>query len=259
MPHVASPAQLFEAEFGARLRRLRTSGITVRCEGAEHRLAFEGGSLAVLDHDEEAEAVVEAMGGAVPACVLVARSLASAEVPELWAALSPGQVSPWRAVDDDVLRLFLARALAAEFEGAGRAVRDSVGQLGLALLATAGPTVELLAAKYRMTREFPRWDPGRGPWTDKELVLLSRYVRGSPGAPPHLELLPRDDAGRRAVARYSAGLLDDARVHTSQDLRTLLSPLFRNVRALTSLLVSEGLLEHDNGRYRVRGRQTRRR
>ena len=184
---------------------------------------------------------------------MLAGRLPAVTPPELWAALTePGDVV-LAAVPADARRVLLADALRREFVEAGSAVRDSVAQLGLAVLG-AGDRDGLarFAEKFRTTRALPKWDPGPGRWSDRELVLLARCVRPSPGdAVPHLELLPSDPIARRAVARYVRGLLDETRVHTPQELRIRLAPTFRNVRALTALLVAEGHLVEDHGRYRV--------
>ena len=261
MPHVASPSQLFAAELRTRLREVQRAGVAITCAGLPHLVSFDGRSLHADDHDEAAEAVLAAVGGTRPCCLAVVDGLHAAAPAELWAALTG--TSPdddvLRSVPSFVLRSFLARALRDEFASAGLAVRDSVGQLGLALLGTADDQLDRLADKFRLTRQFPRWDPGPGPWSDRELVLLSRCVRARPGEPvPHLELLPSDPLARRAVAKYARSLLDESRVHSTEELRERLAPTFRNVRALTALLVSEGLLEQADGRYRVGAPKRRR-
>lgn len=208
------------------------------------------------DHDEPAEAALQAMGGTPPLCIQTVDAVERATSPMLWIALR-GRGTP----DTDALatvpagarRALLAHRLREEFDGASEPVRDSVAQLGLALLADSLPPLESLEVKFRMTWELPRWDPGRGPWSDKELVLLARCMRSGRGeARPHLTYLPADPLARQAVAKYLVALLDPARVLTTADLRGSLSTTFRNVRAVTSLLVAEGHLEETEGGHRVR-------
>jgi hypothetical protein len=255
-PHVASPSRLFAREVVHVGRRLAAGPpAELACSGTTHRLVLAGadeGRLEALDHDEAAEAVVGSLGGQPPACVAVVTAAATADVPAWWAALTT-RARPLSSLPEAHVRFFLARGLLREFEGAGTAVRDSVAQLGLALLGDAPVGTDTVRVKYQMTRELPRWDTGPGPWSDKELVLLHRCFRGAPGEErPHLVLLPTDPLARAAVARYVVGLLDPARVLGSDDLRVALSPTFRNVRALTSLLVDEGVLvPSDGGGYRV--------
>lgn len=260
-PHVASPARLFAREVDIVGRRLAAGPpAEVPCSGAVHRLAFDGQVLDAEDHDETAEAVVSSLGGRPPVCVEVVRAAAAADVPAWWAALG-SRARPLAALPEAHVRFFLARGLLREFDGAGAAVRDAVAQLGLALLGEGAPAADTVRVKYQMTREFPRWETGPGPWSDKELVLLHRCFRGAAGeARPHLVTLPTDAVARSAVARYVGGLLDPARVLGPDDLRAALAPTFRNVRALTSLLVAEGVLvPFDGGGYRVGAPPSRRR
>ena len=254
-PHVARPAALLEQTLRTRLRALAGRPVEVACTGTTHRLAFDGRAYAAVDHDEQAEAVLRAVGGDEPACTQLVRLAPPATAAELWTALSGGAGDlPLTALPATHLRVLLAQALQREFAEAGEAVRDSVGQLGLALLGDPPPAIDTLAAKFQITRELPHWDPGPGPWTDRELVLLHRCSRTTPGDDrPHLELLPRDPVARRAVATYAASLLDPARVHREADLRAALSHTFRNVKALTALLVKEGALVERDGGYRVTG------
>lgn len=260
-PHVASPARLFAREVEQVGRRLASGpAVEVACEGqAAHRIGFDGDDLFAADHDETAEAVVGSLGGRPPQCIRIVDAAGAADVARWWSALLPGRGfdEPLRDLPEGHRRYFLARALRQEFADAGVAARDSVGQLGLALLATTPPPLDTLRVKYQMTRELPHWDTGPGPWSDKELVLLHRCFRAAPGeARPHLVVLPADPLARSAVARYAVGLLDPARVLAPDELRSALSPTFRNVRALTSLLVNEGLLvPTDGGGHRVGGRR----
>ena len=263
--HVASPAKLLAHTLGGRRQELASAAVEVPCGGTTHRLAFDGHRYFADAHDEQAEAVLQAVGGVAPLCIRLVTAVGSATPPQLWSALAARQASssspdddPLVALPESHLRVALARALHEEFLDAATPVRDAVAQLGLALLARDGARTELLAVKFQMTREFPHWDPGAGPWSDKELVLLARCMRSAAGEPrPHLELLPADPLARHAVAKYVVALLDPERTHSWPDLRVALSPTFRNVRALTNLLVAEGLLEHDDGRYRVRTRDRR--
>ena len=258
MPHVASPSQLLAAELRPRLREVRGSGLLVVCSGGkEHRLGFDGAAFHADDHDEAAEAVLSAVGGTRPPCVALAGRLSAVTTAELWAALTTASGdddgAALAALRRSALRLLLAKALQDEFADAGQAVRDSVAQLGLAVLGASDDGVDRFTEKFRTTRSLPRWDPGPGHWTDHELVFLARCVRVTPaGGVPHLELLPSHPDARRAVAKYARNLLDGTRVHTPEELRTTLAPTFRNVRALTHLLVAERVLVEDHGRYRVR-------
>lgn len=238
----------------------------MQCNGDLHHLRFDGRQLYAADHDEAAEAALLALGGPEPMCSRIVAAVDAAGPAVLWATLDPR--GAWSAPADVALsllpasirRMLLAEALEAEFAGAAGTVRDAVAQLGLALLGDLTPLqVDALRTKFQLTREFPRWDPGPGPWSDKELVLLSRCMRSAAGEPrPHLVLLPADPLARQAVAKYAAALLDHERYLTPADLRAALAPTFRNVKALTALLVSEGLLVEGNGQYRVRVPQRRR-
>jgi hypothetical protein len=252
-PHVASPARLFAREVDRAGRALAAAGpVEVPCEGGWHRIGFDGEQLYAEDHDEAAEAVVASLGGPRPACVRALEAAAAADVPRWWAAVA-GVDEALRVLPEGHRRFLLARALLREFAGASGAVRDSVAQLGLAVVADTPPAIDTLRVKFQMTRELPHWDTGPGPWSDKELVLLHRCFRATPGeARPHLTFLPSDPLARSAVARYVVGLLDPARVLTPDDLRVALLPTFRNVRALTALLVGEGVLvPSDGGGHRV--------
>lgn len=254
--HVASPARLLDQELGSQRDWLRRQPVDVRCSGAVHQLRFDGFVPYASDHDEAGEAALLALGGTPPPCLQVVAAVGRSTPAVWWSALG-GAGGP----GTDVLavlpsphrRTLLAQALHAEFAGAAAPVRDSVAQLGLALLADDPPPLDTLEVKFRMTRELPHWDPGPGPWSDKELVLLARCMRAAPGdARPHLTYLPADPLARQAVAKYLVALLDPARVLTPADLRASLSTTFRNVRAVTSLLVAEGHLEASDGGHRVR-------
>jgi hypothetical protein len=257
----------------AQLRRLTTDGIWIECAEARHRLRFDDNGdddrLVALDHDTDAEAVLEAVGGTPPLCLRIVDAVDDARPQDLWAALSAehrggrgrGPSGRRRTHDalEDVpatdLAVLLARSLDAEFVDASTVVRESVSQLGLSLLAPGFHVTPVIATKFQMTREFPRWDTGARRWSDKELVLLSRCLRVAKGERrPHLELLPADPIARRAVARYVVDLLDGHRLLSPADLRDAISPTFRNVRAVTSLLLSEGLLEAVGGGFRTTDR-----
>lgn len=253
---MASPARLLDQELGTREGWLRRHPVDVRCAGEVHQLRFEGFLPYAADHDEAGEAALLALGGTPPRCLQVVAAVERSTPAGLWGA-ARGAGAP----ETDVLaalpnphrRALLAHALRDEFAGAAVTVRDSVAQLGLALLGDTCPPLDTLEVKFRMTRELPHWDPGPGPWSDKELVLLARCMRTSRGDPrPHLTYLPADPLARQAVAKYLVALLDPARVLTPADLRASLSTTFRNVRALTSLLVAEGHLETSGGGHRVR-------
>ena len=256
MPHVASPARLLDQELGERRAWLARHPVEVRCAGEIHQLRFEGFVPYASDHDDAGEAALLALGGTPPPCLQVVTAVERSTPAVLWSA-ARGAGTP----ETDILaalpsphrRALLAKALRDEFADAAAPVRDSVAQLGLALLADTPPPLDTLEVKFRMTRELPRWEPGPGPWSDKELVLLARCMRAAPGdARPHLTYLPADPLARQAVAKYLVALLDPARVLTPADLRTALSTTFRNVRAVTSLLVGEGHLEASGGGHRVR-------
>jgi hypothetical protein len=257
--HVASPARLLAQTLTSRLQELAASpDLEVACGGTFHRVAFDGGRFYADDHDEAAEAVLQAVGGEAPMCLRLVEAVATAGTAQLWAAL---ETRPSAVPFDPVLhtlpasylRVLLARALQEEFLDASPTVRDAVGQLGLALAGVEAPPIDLLRTRYQLTRELPHWDPGPGPWSDRELVLLSRCMRmGAGEARPHLQLLPSDALARRAVATYVIALLDADRTLTWGELRAALSPTFRNVRALSSLLIAEGLLDETEGGYRVR-------
>jgi hypothetical protein len=256
LPHIASPARLLDQELAQRQEWLRRHPVDVRCAGDVHQLRFDGFVPYAADHDEAGEAALRALGGTPPLCLQVVAAVERSTPSVLW-----GAAGGTRGADTDVLaalpsphrRALLAQALRDEFTDAAAPVRDSVAQLGLALLGDPSPPLDTLEVKYRMTRELPHWDPGPGPWSDKELVLLARCMRSGRGEDrPHLTYLPADPLARQAVAKYLVALLDPARVLTSADLRVALSTTFRNVRAVTSLLVAEGHLEARDGGHRVR-------
>jgi hypothetical protein len=257
--HVASPARLLGQTLTARFQELASADIEVACGGTIHRVAFDGARFYADEHDEAAEAVLQAVGGATPVCLRLVEAVGAAGSQQLWAALDPRPATGvlfdevLRTLPETHLRVLLARALQAEFLDASMTVRDAVGQLGLALVGVEAPPIDLLRPRFQLTRELPHWDPGPGPWSDRELVLLSRCMRmGAGEARPHLQLLPADAVARRAVAKYVVALLDADRTISWRELRAALSPTFRNVRALSSLLVSEGLLDESEGGYRVR-------
>lgn len=254
--HVADPARLLAHTLDRAWRGLRQTGpVAVACSGdTTHRLAIVGDGYEAADHDEQAEAVLRAVGGTEPVCTRLVRAVATATPADLWAALRTGE-PVLAALPPAHLRVLLARALHREFEDAATAVRDSVAQLGLALLGDPPPATDSLLVKFQMTRELPHWDPGPGPWSDQELVLLHRCTRWTPGDErPHLAHLPRNPIARHAVAVYAAWLLDRTpRVLTDADLRAELSATHRNTKALTALLLEERTVERRrDGTYRVR-------
>lgn len=263
-PHVASPAKLLEHEVATRRRAMRDTVFAVACDGAAHAVRFDGARLSADDHDAETEAVVHALGGAVPACMRAVDAASAAGPAELWSALVAVESSASTSLEADgddalrvlpaeLLRLLLAMAIADEFADAAIAVRDAAAPLGLALLGEPPRTTSQLRKKFEATRGFPHWDVGPGPWSDEELGVLARYTRRSGGTSrPYLDLVPADPAGRHAVARYLAQLLEGGRTMTAAELKTALSPSHRNTRALTALLVAERFLEHVDGSYRVR-------
>lgn len=259
-PHVASPRRLLDAELARRRRDLVQDQLAVDCEGARHHVRFDGRNWYADDHDEAAEAALQALGGAKPPCIRMVESIAEATPAELWstfdARMPTAPILPvLRTIPADVRAVLLASGLADEFADASAPVRDAVAQLCLAVLGDGPVAVDVLRTKFLLTREFPHWDPGPGPWSDKELVLLARCMRAAAGEDrPHLILLPSDPLARRAVAKYAVGLLDHERFLTVNDLRAALSATHRNLKALTSLLISEGLLVGGDGQYRVRVR-----
>lgn len=258
-PHVASPHRLLEAALAERRRTFARLEVPVECSGAMHHLRFDGQGFFARDHDEAGEAALRALGGNEPACLRVVSAAGTATAAHWWASLDPRSPAvpelhrELQVVPDPVRRTLLAVALQEEFGDAATAVRDSVAQLGLALLGDGPLAMDSLRAKFQSTREFPRFDPGPGPWSDKELVLLARCMRSAAGEPrPHLVLLPVDPLARRAVAKYAVALLDGERFLTAADLRAALAPTHRNVKALRALLVTEGVLAERDGQYRVR-------
>lgn len=259
MAHVPSPWRLLASALTDRRRSLARLEVSVDCGGTRHRLRFDGRRFFAPDHDEVGEAALRALGGVEPMCVRVIAATDAATTAQWWASLDPrAQASlelhqALRQLPEPVRRILLASALDAEFADAATAVRDSAAQLGLAVVGDGPLAVDTLRTKFASTREFPRFDPGPGPWSDQELVLLNRCMRSGAGeARPHLVLLPADPLTRQAVAKYAAGLLDAERFLTPTDLRTALSSTHRNVKALTALLVAEGVLEARDGQYRVR-------
>ena len=258
MPHVASPSRLLAAELSARRRTLAKEEFPVSCDGARHRIRFDGRRWYADDHDEAAEEALGALGGTTPECIRVVRSIEAATSADLWATFDPRTPAPGvppalRVVPAGVRATLLATALAEEFADASTVVSDSVAQLGLALLGEGPVPVDALRTKFQLTRELPRWDPGPGPWSDKELVLLARCMRAAAGEDrPHLVLLPSDRLARHAVAKYAVSLLDQERFLSTADLRHALASTSRNVRALTALLVAQGFLVEGDGQYRVR-------
>lgn len=266
-PHVASPSRLLRAELAAQVRALAKRELAVDCGGSVHHLRFDRSRLYPADHDEAGEAALRALGGVEPACVRVVDAVDGATSADWWATLDPrggadasGIGTALLVLPRAVRRVLGAGALAEEFGDAAPAVRDRVAQLGLALLGDGPLALDALRTRFQLTREFPRWDPGAGPWSDKELVLLARCMRAASGeARPHLVLLPSDPLARRAVAKYVVTLLDHERFLTVGDLRSSLTSTHRNVKALTTLLVAEGLLVEHAGQYRVRAPTTRNR
>jgi hypothetical protein len=256
LAHVASPARLLRQELAGRREWLHRNPVGVRCAGEVHQLAFDAFAPDAVDHDDAAEAALLALGGTPPLCLQIVSAVERSTPAVLWSALrgaGPADTDVLAALPVPHRRILLARALHDEFADASAPVRDSVAQLGLALLADTPPSLDTLEVKFRMTRELPHWDPGPGPWSDKELVLLARCMRAGRGDPrPHLTYLPADPLARQAVAKYLVALLDPARVLTPADLRAALSTTFRNVRAVTSLLLAEGHLEASGGGHRVR-------
>jgi hypothetical protein len=260
---VPGAASRFANELRSAIVAARGEIIEVPCGPATHRLETTGddadGFLA-LDHDDAAERVVLAVGGAPPPCLVLVDVLTDITVPRLWSVMVAQHGRRTPPPPDDVLvrlpsrptRRLLATHLAREFDTAGAAVRESVAKLGLALLA---PTYELTPDdlnRFQRTREFPRWDVGPRPWTDQELVLLHRWFR-SPGGDrlPHVGAVPTDPAARRVVAQFAADTLDDHHLYTRAELAAALSPIFHNVSRLVRLLLDHDLLEESNGCFRT--------
>ena len=260
MPGAASR---FTTELRASIVGARGELVEVACGPTTHRLETTGDDAdgyRALDHDEAAELVVIAVGGAPPPCLVIADVLHEVTVARLWSAMlaQHGRVAP--PPPDDVLvrlpsrplRRILATHLAREFDRAGPAAKESVAKLGLALLA---PTFELTPDdlnRFQRTREFPRWDVGARPWADDELVLLHRWFRSSSGDRlPHLGAVPTDPAARRVVAEFAADTLDDHHLYTRAELAAALTPIFHNVSRLVRLLLDHGLLEESSGCFRT--------
>ena len=263
MTSEAGPAAIFDAELDRAVQRIRHVEFGVACGGTTHRMRFDGECLRADHHDAEGEAILEVIGGTPPACVLTINALADATSMTLWNALATKEAAddpalewpdhPLCTLPTEHLRVFLAQALSNEFSRGGAAVRDHIARLGLALLAAAPRPAEALRPMFQMSREFPRWNMGSGAWSDRELMLIGRWVEPpGDGSSPRLRGLPKDPIARRAIARFLASLLAGKPRVARSDVRQLLSPQLHDTRAVIALLTTEGLLASAGGAYELR-------
>jgi hypothetical protein len=260
---VPGAADRFASELRTADEVARSEIVRVECAPAQppHRLEPRGdGRYATLDHDEAAERVVAAVGGAPPPCLVVVDLLSDVNGPRLWAVLlaQHGRIAPPPPDDaltrlpPTVVRRLLATRLAEEFADAGPAVHESVAKLGLALLAPGFELTPQDVEKYQRSRAFPRWDTGPRAWRDTELMQLDRWFRAAPGERlPHLTHLPVDPLARRVITQFAADTLDDHHLYTRTELAAALSPIFHNVSRLVRLLLDHRLLEESNGCFRT--------
>lgn len=259
----ATPTDILERELDGALRRIRDAEVGVACGGAVHRIRFDGDALCADHHDPQDEAVLQVIGGQPPPCMRAVDALTRATSAVLWFALATKEAAggddaaewpeqPLCALPAAHLRVFLARALAAEFACAGQAARAHVARLGLALVAPAPRPAEALEPAFQLTRELPRWNIGPVTLSDRELVLIGRWIAPPEGASgPRLRGLPKDPVARRAVARYLAWLLGSEGMVSKEQMKALLPTGFPAVHAVVNLMVSEGVLERTNGGYRA--------
>lgn len=255
-------AERFAREL-ARHRAAAPETVEVRCgsdDGNPHRVRISAiDVLEPCDHDVDAERVVAAVGGEPPTCVRLVELAPQATAPQLWAAIRSSAVSDLDGTQDALRRLpaavrcrLLAARLDEEFASASACVRESVAKLGLPLLSPGYEPTAADVAKFQVTRTLPRWDTGPRSWTDKELVLLQRFLRVAPGESlPHLDQVPNDPVARRVIAGYAASILDDHHLYTRSELATALSPVFHNVGRLVRLLLDERLLEESSACFRT--------
>lgn len=197
-----------------------------------------------------------ALGGPTPECLALVDIVDEVADLHLWGTLSaraiPAHLAGWlRLVPETHRRALLAERLHSAFRQASPVVRNSISKLGLIVLSGSliEPNVHL---KFQMTREFPTWDVGVRPWTDKELVLLDRHFRVSKGERlPYLTAIPTEVVARRTIAFFLADCLDDHRILSKRELTDRLKPFHSNGGALVRLLTNERVLEGTNDGYRT--------
>ena len=247
-----------------RLRATRTDAapvVVVRCGTDEaHRLRLAGVDVVEpLDHDVDAERVLGAVGGRLPACLQLADLVPQATPIQLWTSLRGSRVSDHDGSQEALGRLpvevrgrLLAVRLHDEFADASTSARESVAKLGLALLSPGYEPTAADVARFQLTRTLPHWDTGPRAWSDKELVLLQRLMHVAPGERlPHLGHVPSDPAGRRVLAQYAASLLDDHHLYTRSELAATLSPIHHHAARLIRLMLDEHTLEESSACYRT--------
>lgn len=245
----------FARDLTAAWRRVEGETFAVSCGDAQHRIGWSQRRLEALDHDVEAEVALRALGGPTPACLAVVDAVHTVTDVQLWGSLTgraiPGSDALLRVLPESHRRALLAERLQAAFRRASPVVRNSVSKLGLVVLS-GSLTEPNLHLKFVMTREFPTWDVGVRPWTDKELVLLHRHLRVSRAERlPYLTAIPTEVVARRTIAFFLADNLDDHRILSKRDLADRLKPFHSNSGALIRLLTNERVLDATNDGYRT--------
>ncbi len=209
-----------------------------------------------MDHDVDAEQTLVALGGPTPACLELIKIIETVDDVHVWNSLaivaSPGAPRhPLQLLPESHRRALLAERLHGGYRRASPCVRNSIAKLGLVVLSgsLSEPNVRI---KYQMTREFPTWDVGVRPWTDKELVLLQRHLRVSKDEQrPYLTAIPTEVVARRTIAFFLADSLEDHRILSKRDLTARLKPFHSNANALIRLLTNERVVEATNDGYRT--------
>lgn len=228
----------------------------VPCGGEQHHIGWSSRRPKALEHDLEAETALLALGGPTPECLALIDVVDEIADLHLWGSLSaraiPAPLAGWlRLLPEGHRRALLAERLHTAFRRSSPVVRNSISKLGLVVLSGSltEPNVHL---KFQMTREFPTWDVGVRPWTDKELVLLNRHLRVSKGERlPYLTAVPTEVVARRTIAFFLADSLDDHRILSKRELTDRLKPFHSNGGALVRLLTNERVLEATNDGYRT--------
>lgn len=249
----------FSRDLTAAWRRVEGETFPVACGGRQHAIGWTHRCPQILAHDLEAESALLSLGGPTPACLALVELVRTVSDGHLWSCLT-GRSGLGVAGGSDVSlhllpeshqRVALAERLHVRFRPASAVVRNSVAKLGLVVLS-GSLTEPNVGLKFQMMREFPIWDVGVRPWTDKELVLLHRHLHISKGERmPYLTAIPTEIVARRTIAFFLADVLDDARIHSKRALAERLKPFHNNTGALIRLLANERLIEANGDGYRA--------
>ncbi|MCA1839589.1 MAG: DUF2087 domain-containing protein [Actinomycetota bacterium] len=257
------------------LNSLTTVDFIIDCDGSEHRLSSDGGSVIVHDHDVDSEKALVGLGGRPIPCLLVAEAwrscdkedalrLAKVLLPDndahaevrrfmLSIRFQTGAASVFdhesrmqlRATHDRVAVLrqipMKARALlvnsllARRADGGPHATRQATSRVTNAI--AAGEKVDVILADLKLLKDLPTGDLGESSFTENELLTLGRLGK-----------TPTDQERATQMLVAIGEAFTNGTRYTRDEVADILRPFTHRPSNLIDALVRGGILVRDRRR-----------